>query len=451
MKKLLLLLLAIPTLGSAQIFWQEQATTFTAASRGINQISYANANDIWTYAYDGVTPANVIREYARSSDGGLTWSSGVINLGSNLGIGCISAINSSTAFVAAYPTAAGQTGGIWKTTDSGATWGRQNTASYTGADAFTNIVYFWGDQVGMTMGDPNGGYFEIYTTTNGGTNWVRVPSSSIPLPQAGEYGYVRNLKVNGDKIWFGTNQGRLYSSSDKGLTWVVGQTPLTDFSGAAGGQYAFADSNNGLLTSAAYEQWHTTDGGATLAGWILDTPTGVLRDNSICYVPGTPNTYVALGEDPDLTLRGSSYSIDGGIDWIDINALGDSKNVNNPSDVNFFDVNNGWAAGFTTSSTVGGIFKYVGTQLADALSTSTLSNDNTFKASPNPTTGIVALNGKNITNVIVSDVLGKQISNTNYSSLNSLNLDMTSFNAGMYMVKVSNNEGNVSTLKVVKQ
>src|SRR5690606_35089027 len=82
---------------------------------------------------------------------------------------------------------------------------------------------------GITQGDPASGYFEIYTTTDGGTNWTRVPNANIPTPLSGEYGYNNMFETVGDIIWFATNKGRLYKSTDKGLNWTVSQTPATDF------------------------------------------------------------------------------------------------------------------------------------------------------------------------------------------------------------------------------
>jgi photosystem II stability/assembly factor-like uncharacterized protein len=460
MKKLLLLVLFV-SFGmslNAQIFWDKKATTFAAASRGVTKISYGKVdpNAVWLYAYDGVTTSNVIQEFSRSSDGGNTWTSGSINLGNTtLGIGDIQAIDATTAYVIAYVSAGGAGGGVWKTTNGGTTWVKQTTASFnTPTDTFPDFINFWDANEGIAVGDPASGYFEIYKTTNGGANWTRLANSpTLPAPLTGEYAYVHNSEVDGNTIRFGTNLGRLFVSNDKGATWNAYQSPITDWGGtASSGHYAFQDANNGIMIDNNWSFWRTSDGGAN---WVSEVPNGVLRDGALCHVPGTPNFYVCLGTDLDLSVRGSSYTTDGGLNWIDINPLGDNSTVNGTGAVDFSSTTNGIAAGFNTSSTVGGVFKYVGTQIEDArlalLATPTFSNDNAFKAYPNPTTGLVALTGKNITNVIVTDVLGKQVSNTNYTSLSNVNLDMSALNAGMYMVKVTNNEGNASTLKVVKQ
>jgi hypothetical protein len=85
------------------------------------------------------------------------------------------------------------------------------------------------------------------------------------------------------------------------------------------------------------------------------------------------------------------------------------------------------------------------------MSNSSFSSDKAFKASPNPTSGMLQLAGKNIANVEVYDVLGKQVFANNYSALNNVEVNLASLNNGVYMVKVTNTQGNSSTIKVIKQ
>jgi hypothetical protein len=184
MKKLLLSIsLLIASFASAQqIFWDSYSTGFANTSTSFSQASYVDANVLWVSAAPGDGSGDNYQQWGRSLDGGMTWTIGNINVGNPaLGIGSIHAISATKAYVAVFPTAAGQTGGIWVTVDAGLTWTRQNTASFnTGSDSFTNLVYFWDENNGVCQGDPASGYMEIYTTSNGGVNWTRVPSANIP-------------------------------------------------------------------------------------------------------------------------------------------------------------------------------------------------------------------------------------------------------------------------------
>lgn len=435
------MMVAMVATTNAQIFWTEMPTGFTAVSRGVNQISYADADNVWITVYDGVTTANVIREYAVSTNNGTSWTPGVINLGSTtLGIGCIAGVSATTAYVAAYPNTGG-IGGVWKTTNSGTTWTKQSSAPFSAAASFADVVYFWDADTGVVLGDPDSPTtFEVYTTTNGGTNWVRVAAANIPVPLDGEYFYTRGFAANGNSIWLGTNKGRLFRSFDKGLTWTVSDNSslIADFATA---NYAFQDNNNGLMIDDAWNFYRTSDSGAT---WTSEVPTG-FRNGAMCHVPGTVNTYVTLGNDLDLDLRGSSYTVDGGLTWTDINTLGDDTNNDNGTDVSFFDINHGLAAGFNASATVGGIFQYVTD--GPLLATKSFSKNNLFSAYIS--NGSLNVIGKNITNVTVYDVLGKQVIASNFASTTNATLTTTNFNTGVYLVKVTDNAGNTSTIKVM--
>ncbi|GAB5419291.1 MAG: hypothetical protein Crog4KO_27200 [Crocinitomicaceae bacterium] len=330
--------------------WLNQSSGFTAASRGINYISIADANTVWATAYDGSGGAANIQEFTKTVDGGLTWTPGNINIGNTgLGVSMITAFDANTAWLAAYPTAGGQTGGIWKTTDGGTTWNRQNTATYNNAASFTNVVYFWDANVGFCQGDPINGEFELYTTTNGGTTWVPVPGANIPNPTNGnEFGYTRQIDISGDHVWFTTSLGRVYHSSDKGLTWDVFTTPIADFGGAvtagSSANLSFADPNNGLIIDNAGDLYKTTDGGAT---WNLTTTAGPVFTNGLCYIENT-NTAFSTGAG---TAGGSSYSTDGGVTWTSID-------TEDHLFVEFTNPSVGWSGWFNQNATTDGMWKW---------------------------------------------------------------------------------------------
>jgi photosystem II stability/assembly factor-like uncharacterized protein len=454
---LLLFSLLFSFLGNSQTFWVEKATGFLNAGTNQTRISYADANTAWFYATDGSGAQETYQQWGRTIDGGETWTNGTIVMpNASYSIGDICATSATTAYVSVFP-AVGSTiqGGIWKTTDAGVTWNKQTTASYnTGTDSFANIVYFFDENNGLTMGDPAGGYFEIYTTTNAGVNWTRVPSANIPAPLAGEYGYTNNSTANGDVLWFGTNKGRLFKTTNRGLNWTVSQTPSTDFGTGNRGTYAFQDVNNGILILQDHGYYRTTDGGVT---WVSEVPNDgalpIYRNFCVEYVPGTANTYVTTGEifeeEPTANPpRGSAYSTDGGLNWVDINEVDVVPN-NGANSLSFFDATHGLGGGFTDSEVAGGIWKWVND--ASTLSKSSFTTTKYFTASPNPTSGIVTIAGKGISNVVITDVLGKQVANTNFTSVETATIDMSSYNAGIYLVKVTNANGNASTIKVVRQ
>ena len=451
MKKILLFATILVAFSSnAQDFWTEQATSQPAASTGMRSISIVDDNIAWLSNSCGTTGCTTIRRYSLTLDYGTTWTTNAIDLGAasaNLEISNICGVSATTAFAAVFPKAGGTVGGIWKTTDSGTTWTRQATASYNGADgaSFTNLVHFWDENNGVTMGDPSDGSFEIYTTTNGGTNWTRV-SAGIPAAlDVQEYGLTNQFSVAGNTIFIGTTFGRILKSTDRGLTWTVSVSPIPDFgggiNGSESGDLAFTSEVNGLLQTSDYLLYNTTDGGET---WNTVNWAGTLRNFGISEIPGQVDQYISVGEDIDAA-RGSSYTNDGGLNWTNINDAPDLSYVDGGV-VAFRSINVGFASSFSTSAAVGGIYKWNGNSLA----TATFSNDKAFSALINNATGMLEVNGKNITNVTVFDVLGKQVSNNNFTSVDNASINASNFNNGIYLVKVTNNAGAASTIKVIK-
>ena len=438
MKKLLLLLMfAFFTNANAQ-FWTVKATGFTAASRGINSISIPSPTVVWAKAYDGAPPVPpattpaVVREYTKSIDGGNTWTAGTINFGinnSNLNIGSITAVSAQVAWVSTFKSA-GSVQGIYKTVNGGTAWTRQTTAAFnTGTDSFPNIVYFWDANIGFCQGDPASSYFEIYTTLNGGTTWTRVPEANIPAPLAGEYGYVNNYSVVGDVIWFGTNKGRMFKSLNKGLNWTVAVSPLDDFggdptTGGTNGSYTFTSATNGLLVASNGLLYETTDGAET---WNIVNANGNYRLDHIAYVPNTTKVVSTSG-------AGSSYSLDNGLNWTEIDAIQHTL-------LAFYDETLGFTGGFSTSATAGGISKYTGTELK-------VENFIPFKftVSPNPVVDVINVsNSENIltSEININDVNGRSVKSLKINNLNNFQVNVSDLNAGIYFLNITSDAGKV--------
>ena len=332
--------------------WVEQASGFWEASRGINYIHVVDENIVWAAGYDGSGSSIPVQEFTRTLDGGETWEADVIGGAPDDGdIAMIMAIDDMTAWV---PIHSGDPQGIWKTSDGGSHWSRQDTAEFSGVGAFPNIVHFWDENNGWCQGDPVDGYYEMYTTTDGGINWIRVPQADIPDPAgAGEYGVVGYYDVVGDTVWWGTQfnsgDGRVFKSTDRGYTWSVYDTA---FPSGCYIDVRMKDANNGLAMdkrSGGATLAETSDGGET---WTMITPTGSFLSYDISYVPGTDNTWICTGAATGAS--GASYSIDGGHSWEEYSAVYDIQLL----DCDFIEGGIGWAGSFTVDEFTGGIYKY---------------------------------------------------------------------------------------------
>ncbi|MBI4648032.1 MAG: hypothetical protein HY738_15970, partial [Bacteroidia bacterium] len=254
----------------------------------------------------------------------------------------IFAFSADTAFVCMGPLT-GTGGVIAKTTDGGLTWSTANSPAFT--NSWANFIHFFNANDGVCMGDPTGDNqdFVIYTTTNGGASWTQVIGANIPNASGAECGTINFYDAFKNTLWFGTTIGRVFKSTDKGLTWTVSSTGLSYQT-----DVRFKEANTGfaILRRPPYTMKKTTDGGTT---WNAITPSGYfVKQPFIDFIPGTA-MWVDVSNGPN---RGSSYSIDDCNSFIDI----DTGSVQYTC-VSFYDINTGWAGGYNSNSTDGGIWK----------------------------------------------------------------------------------------------
>ncbi len=324
--------------------WDLKASGFSNASRGLKYMHAVNKDVVWATAYDGLNSSNYIQEFTKTTDGGSTWTPGIINNCTGLEPAMVFAFSKDTAYVPMY-VQTGSNQGIYVTRDGGTTWSRQSTASFSNASSFPNVVHFFNRNDGFCMGDPINGDFEIYTTSNGGTNWTLVPGTNIADPISGEFGVVGYYSAVGDNAWFGTNSGRVYRTTDKGLHWDASATTFnsTDYT-----DVEFRDALHGLAqdktTTGSFAE--TSDGGIT---WTAVSSTGAYGTSDLCYVPGTENTWVSVD-------YGAYYSFDGGHSW----ATFPGTQAGQFLSVDFANTQMGWAGTFNTNATVKGVYKYSG-------------------------------------------------------------------------------------------
>ncbi|GAB1405445.1 hypothetical protein MASR1M74_26260 [Lentimicrobium sp.] len=346
---------AVP--GDNNFSWIIQNSGFTTPSRGINFMDAVDANVAWAIAYDGSGGNATINEFTKTTNGGALWTPGQVLGGSTYGLGNISAVSENVAYVTVYKGSGNQNDncGVYKTTDGGANWALMPGA-LQGSASFANNVHFWNEQEGMCHGDVKDGYFEIYTTTNGGTTWTRVPQSNITgdAPVSGEGAWTTCIASTGENtVMFGTNKGRVYISDDRGVTWRNTNTGITPATNGGVNNLAFRDPMNGIAvqTQGSVQYRRTSDGGAT---WTAFSPIGPILTNDLMYVPGTADTYVSTGAATGAT--GASYSFDGGLTW----EMFPNTDANQFLAGDFFDNTCGYAGGFNQDATNGGMFRMVG-------------------------------------------------------------------------------------------
>ncbi|TGE25726.1 T9SS type A sorting domain-containing protein [Hymenobacter aquaticus] len=348
--------------GQAQ--WQQQKAEFGVERATVQDLSIVSPTVVFATSM-GVPQGAGYWNFSRTNDGGATWVRGGINATpSNVSVGYagISAVDANNVWVGVYSqeTFFSRLGGgyVFYSRNGGTSWTYQSTAAFAGPDAFLNDLHMFDLDNGVVVGDPNGGSFEVYTTTNGGQQWNRVPAASLPAPITGEYGRVGLLTAVGSSVWFGTDYGRMFYSTNRGLSWQVANTRLPEvkqlaFSDALNGLALYDDAATGTITLS-----RTRDGGQT---WTPFTATGPVYASGLCRVPGSPGAFVSTG----FTTRapGSSVTTDYGQTWTLLDQ-GTPRGT-----VAFLDAQTGWAGGLVggiSNNFAGGIYRSTRTVTAAA-------------------------------------------------------------------------------------
>jgi hypothetical protein len=420
--------------------WATQPIGFPTAPAAPYFIKAVDATTIWTVGNDFDNENRT--DFARSLDGGLTWTAGTVT-GITPTTGYITALTAIDANIA-WVTALSLNGArILKTTNAGATWVQQGTA-FSSVDSYPNLIHFFNANEGIAQGDPltQGGSFEVYRTVDGGTTWTPV---TTPASLTDELGSETLPTTAGNAIWFGTLSGRVYRSTDKGLTWSVSDANLADGIAAL----SFRDAQNGLASSLDNDGLpllkRTTDAGAT---WSTVNFTGPYIGLGLDNVPGTQQ-YIATGFDLSGTgLTGSSYSRDNGQTWVALESTLSNLLVDAVSPTAIWtgavDVNTGAGLGMRRlTSTV--------------LSSRGASPEQAgFQVYPNPSNDghfvITSQQVRNGVQVQVTDALGRTVAQRTWqgSAATPLTFDLGKYKTGVYTLQLTSEAG-VSRQKVVVQ
>ena len=293
---------------SSDAQWTNANPNFTQAT-SIASISAPGSQIVWLAGRD-TSQAVAGNRFARSINGGATWTNFTITGFASYTPSNISAINADTAWVAMYNSTGG--GGIFRTNNGGGLWTQQTTAAFLAPNGFPNFVHFFDANNGVCMGDPNGGYFEIYTTSNGGALWSRVASTNILASLDQEYGTVNKFSTSGNLVTFVTTKGRIFVSQNKGLSWAY--NPISTGADTLYAGWVQPKSATELLalcfpqTSGPAKIARSTNAGLT---WQTSDWVGFVDNNAAGYaaVSSTKGLHITLARSD------AHFSYDDGKNW----------------------------------------------------------------------------------------------------------------------------------------
>ena len=356
------LLLFISNLSKAEWIFKESGLKFE-----VIKFFAVNERIVWAISNSITDSGNV---FTRTIDSGDTWAPGTVNEAMGMAPTSIYALNADTAWMSMYDKK-NWGGGIFRTNDAGQHWTKQATAKFAAPNGFPNAVCFFDALNGVALGDPNNGYFEIYTTSDGGENWLRVPGNNMPPSNFTAAQSTAFFKLD-NSLWFVAIDGRVFNSQDKGIHWTASQTiffGIQEYPSQVG-QIVFKNQNDGLINFKKFNTRHspfyfkgTGDGGKT---WEKRTFAPFAISDSvvfskIAFVPGSQSTWVGNYRvyKNKRSSPGFAFSKDDGKTWIPVPLEAANMNVIK-TELLFINDHTGWVAGNSVNPTKYGIYKWTG-------------------------------------------------------------------------------------------
>jgi len=411
------------------VFW---VIVLTGLSQFIPQPLNYPGPGYWPYYISISDPEHVwvgtIREFGdpysysvKTTDGGDSWVFDSIPVPGQPACTSICELDSNTCFfVFTDLNTAG--GSIWKTTDGGSTWSGLTTTQFEGG--FANFFHAFTADTGVAMGDPTEGYFEIQLTYDGGANWTRLPAENIPAPLPGEYSFGDMYSAVGNSIWFATNKGRCFKSTDRGQNWTVTQVaPLSEVEF----NVCFSSEQKGCF----FELGNTSD--------IAITYDGGASWDTVSIPPG----YMILGMSSVGGFDGG-YVMTGWKNYTDVfftpdmftNIIQIASSLLSSGSVSFLDASTGWLTG--GESGFNEIYKY-----NDVLTSANAALKVKEKLSvfPNPADNYAlvkfpaGLESKSLV-LRISDMTGNVIDQVQVKSADWTTLNASIYPDGIYLIEV---------------
>ena len=395
-------------------------------------INVVDQKHVWVgtiYTNSGYQPYS---QAIKTSDGGESWQFFNIPVSGQPIISNVCAIDTNKCYYVFWD---GTNGSIWKTEDGGYSWAKKTTTQFD--NGYPNFYHAFSADTGVAMGDPNGGYFEIYSTIDGGDSWSRVPSANIPAPLSNENGSTSSYCASGNNIWFATSKGRCFKSIDKGLHWTVSgpidPNPLNEnvcFSNDAKGVYYQMTPAFKNYPSDYYNYWISNDGGTS---WTKKSLSPNLKIRYISKVNGLDGGFFISAYDQN---HSGMVSVLFTPDFFSTIVMVDSLLLST-GESNFLNSSVGWMAGPGRPNN--NIYKY--TSIPSSTNSQILENG-ILSIFPNPSSSAallkLPLNKSNQTrNLQVFDIKEKLIlEKTLEPKLTWTSLQTGELKNGLYFVKI---------------
>ncbi|HYY35032.1 MAG TPA: hypothetical protein VE867_01555 [Candidatus Binatia bacterium] len=246
----------------------------SGTTNGLIAVWPVNPQVVWASGRNGT--------FTRTTDGGETWTAGVVPGAEMLQFRDVQAFSADVAYlmsIGGNPTDFR----VYKTLDGGATW----TIQFENQNplAFYDAFAFWTPRRGILHSDSVNGVFPDFRTLDGMT-WRDI-SANMPPALPGEFSFASSgtcvTTQGGRNAWIatgGADIARILATTDQGNTWAAYETPLVSSPSAGGFTVAFRDPFHGIVGGGDLDPSDpnnartatSSDGGQT---WTLTNPPPV--------------------------------------------------------------------------------------------------------------------------------------------------------------------------------
>lgn len=207
MKKIIQLFLILSSFGlfknlDAQPQWiyTEQNSGVTTSLNSATIAGNFQTMQVWVCGVGGVV--------LKSTNQGANWLNASNGIPASLNLISISCKAFDTVLTAGN---IGTTTYVYRTINGGVNWSQV----FTQQNGHINAIWMRSASSGFMAGNPVGGRWSLWKTANGGLNW---DSTGLRVAQNGtETGWNNSLAIMYNHIWFGTNNSRIYKSTNLGL------------------------------------------------------------------------------------------------------------------------------------------------------------------------------------------------------------------------------------------
>jgi photosystem II stability/assembly factor-like uncharacterized protein len=233
---------ATPNFSEAQSSRRQPTVTpqNSGTTLGLIAVSPVNSRVVWASGRGGT--------FVVTTNGGQTWTSGVVPGAEALQFRDVQGVSSRVAYLLSIGT--GTDSRIYKTTDGGASWTLQ--FQNQNVDAFYDCFAFWTPKRGITQSDSVNGRFPVIRTSDGMT-WQDI-GDNLPVALAGESSFASSgtcVAAQGkNNAWIvtgGASPSRVLATRNGGNTWNAYNSPLRGSPSAGIFTVAFRDAFHGII------------------------------------------------------------------------------------------------------------------------------------------------------------------------------------------------------------